>query len=448
MPRPARLAPLAVSILLVTSACGVVQPTRFPASLVAVARIPSRHVLPNGVRVIFQEHRASDVAAVQLWVAAGGRDETASELGLAHYLEHMLFKGTPTRPLGTIDRAVEGVGGRINAATSLDYTYFHMLVPAHFVGIGIETLADVAVNAALEEGALEREKLVVLEEMRRARDNPRVSLLRQLHALAFEGHPYGRPVIGTSDLVRALTRETLLGFYRRHYTSSAFTLVVVGAVSQAEVLDAAARTFGRMPRAGPARLPPPAPPPGVRRVEVERPGTHAYLALGWSAPRLDSADAAAVDLLASILGETRSSRLRQALRDRHGVVNWVTSSYVALEASGLVTVFAQLDPANLERAEAQVLTEIGRLRSEGVTEAERLRAVTRHEARLHFSHETAEGRAYRLGVAETLWRLEDELAYPDRLRAVTGEQIRAAARRYLDPGRYARVAFKPPAPRP
>ena len=159
--------------------------------------------------VIIQEHRASDVVALQLWVRAGGRDEAAAELGLAHYLEHMLFKGTATRPPGFIERDVEGVGGRINAGTSWDYTFYHTVLPARQAVAGIEMLADVGVNASLEAELLEAEKQVVLEEMRLNEDSPRRFLVRQLFASAYEGHPYGRPVIGRPELITALSRDTL-----------------------------------------------------------------------------------------------------------------------------------------------------------------------------------------------------------------------------------------------
>src|SRR5712692_10572334 len=126
----ARFAPFVIAMLTAVG-CAIV-PARPPAS--PGLPTPVRHVLPNGVRVIVQDHRASDVTALQLWVRAGGRDESASELGLAHYLEHMLFKGTTSRPTGFIDRDVEGVGGRMNAGTSLDYTYYHMVLPATRTG--------------------------------------------------------------------------------------------------------------------------------------------------------------------------------------------------------------------------------------------------------------------------------------------------------------------------
>jgi zinc protease len=406
---------------------------------------PQRHVLPNGVRVIVEEHRLSDVAAIQLWVAGGGRDEASSELGLAHYLEHMLFKGTATRPGRAIDREVEGSGGRMNAGTSLDYTYYHMVLPASRAAVAVELLADIAVNATLDEGLLEAEKRVVLEEMRLGQDSPTRFLSRKTWEAAFEDHPYGRPVIGTEPLIRNLTREQLVRFYRRLYVPENFTLVVVGPVDPGQIRDVAARTFGRLPRSGTPRLPVPPPAPlRPQAVQWPRPGSHAYLALAWHAPRLDHADTPAVDLLVAVLGQHRSSRLPRTLRERLGLVQSVSAAYAALEAAGLVTVTAQLDPANLAAVEREVLAELRRLQREGISAAERERALTAAEAHREFLAETAEGRARLLGHAETVWRLEDEARYLDRLRAVTDEQIKAAARRYLDPERYVKVTLVPP----
>lgn len=436
---------IVLALLIVgVSGCGVSK----PAPSAARTASPDRYVLPNGVRVVIQEHQASEVVALQLWVKAGGRDETAPELGLAHYLEHMLFKGTASRPSGFIDREVEGVGGRMNAGTSLDYTYYHMLVPAHRALVGVETLADIAVNASLDAQALESEKRVVLEEMRFGEDSPSRFLSRQLYATAFPDHPYGRPVIGQPEIIQRLTRDQLLGFYRRHYVPEAFTLVVVGAVRRDEVLAAATQTLGRLPRTPSSHLPPPPPPAGREaHVEFSRPISQTYLALGWPGPKIDHADTPAVDLVVSILGQTRGSRLTQALRERLGLVNSISSGYSALEGAGLVSVTAQLDRANLDRAEEAVLAEVQRLRADGVTEAERRRAVTVAEARRAFLVETVEGRAWAFGQAETIWRLEEEIAYIHRIRSVTLEQLRGAARRYLDPKHYARVVLVPQASR-
>ena len=433
---------LVLILLVVTWGCSASRTVQRPTSR---GGAPTRHVLANGIPVVIQEHRGSDVVALQLWVRAGARDETASELGLAHYLEHMLFRGTTSRPRGFIERDVEGVGGRMNAGTSWDYTFYYVTLPARRLVPGLEMLADIAVNATLDADVLEKEKDVVLEEMRLSEDAPRRRLGRELYTQLFQGHPYGRQIIGTPELVRGLTRDTLASFYRRQYTPEAFAVVVVGAVDPSQVLATAAATFGRLPRGGVARLPVAAPPPfRPQRQDLTHPGAHAHLGLAWPATRLDHADTPALDLLAWILGRSRSSRLVQGVRERDGLVVSVSASVTALEGAGGVIVLAELPPSNLARAETQILSEIRRIRDTGVTDAELRRAITAAEAEHEFETETAEGRATALGRAETIWTIEDELAYVSRVRSVTVAQVRAAARRYLDPDRYTRLALLPP----
>jgi zinc protease len=285
---------------------------------------------------------------------------------------------------------------------------------------------------------------VVIEEMRLNEDTPQQYLARQLYGMVFDGHPYGRPVLGTPEIIQKLTRSTLLAFYRRHYVPESFTLVVVGPVEKAAILAAAERTLGRLPRSGLQRLPQSIP-PGLtpKRNETQRPVTIAYLGMAWLGPKIDHADTPAVELLASILGQSRSSRLHQSLRERKGLVNSIGSNYTELEAGGVITVTARLESANLARAEAETLNEIRRVRDQGVTDDELRRAITRAEAEHAFRSETADGRARMFGHAETVWRLSEELAYIDRLRSVTADQVRVAARRYLDLERYGRLAFVP-----
>jgi zinc protease len=461
MSLPVRIGVMLLLVMTVSGGCIASRPSSRP---VGGPPSPVRHVLPNGIPVIIQEHRASDVVAVQLWVRAGGRDEAASELGLAHYLEHMLFKGTATRPPGFVEREVEGVGGRINASYNCVDRHLaqyknkaaivyvpepehepHQAITYQELYVRVNEMADVGVNASLEASLLEAEKQVVLEEMRLNDDSPRRFLVRQLFAAAYDGHPYGRPVIGRAELITALTRETLVSFYRRHYVPEMFTLVVVGAVDPHEVLRVARATLGTLPRSGAGRLPPP-PAAALHpvRQETVRPGAQAQLGLAWQAPRLDHADTPALDLLMSILGRTKASRLVASLRERQGLVSSINSSLSAMEGAGLVMITAQLEVAQLPRAEAEILGELRRVRDGGVTSTELKRAITAAEVDHEFSTETAEGRARSYGQAETIWRLEEELVYVDRIRSVTAAQIQAVARRYLDPERYVRIALVPP----
>jgi zinc protease len=425
-------------------------PTAAPAGRATTGvPAPRRELLPNGLVLITQEHRAADVVAMQLWVRVGGRDETTSELGLSHYLEHMLFKGTPTRPPGSIDTLIEGEGGNSNAFTSYDYTHYDVVVPSRGLRTGIELLADMGVNASFPPAEINAEKAVVHEEMRLVQDDPDKAISRRLNELAYSPHPYGRNILGTPEGIAALTREPLQRYYAKYYVPSNMALVVVGAVSHADVRAAVDGAFGKLaagkvPRVnvGPAPML-----TGGRRLDVPRPEQQAMLTMGWRAPGGNDPDTYAVDLLTYILGDSPSSRLNQTVRERERLVFAIESNYVPSQLAGLVSVTARMEAANLERAEASIREVIRRVRDEGVTEAERERALITAESHYAFDIETAEGLARAYGQGETVTSLADEVRYLDRLRGVTRADIQAMARKYLRED-YARVRFVPEAGKP
>jgi zinc protease len=401
------------------------------------------------VRVILQQHRASDIVAIHLWAEVGGRDEAPSERGFSHFAEHMLFKGTGALGVGFVDREVEAVGGRTNAGTSWDYTFYYLLLPTSRVERGIAVLAGMAFDAAFEPAEIDREREVVFEEIRLGQDNQRRFLNRRLFELAFRDHPYGLPVLGNPAALRDASRESLRGYYRQHYVPRKLTVVVVGAIDTAAVLRAVTRAFGAEPARAGARpaIGPPAPLDGTERLAIERPEREAALGLAWRAPALGEADMYAADITAHILGGARSSRLTQALREREGLVSSIQSGYTALQGAGLITVTAELAAGAIDRAEQAALAEIERLAEQGVSARELRRAITAAEAQHVFATETAEGRAYGYGSAEALWSLDGELRFLERIRAVTAADVQAVARRYLR-GAHARLALVPRGTRP
>ncbi len=408
---------------------------------------PIRTVMRNGMRLIVQEHRAADIAAVYLFVGVGTRNETADQLGYAHFQEHMLFKGTDTVGPGYIDRVVEGVGGKSNAVTSFDYTTFYLVLPSEATATGIQLLSDMAFRSTFAPEEVAREREVIFEEARIEQDNPRSAIVRQLYALVFAGHPYGRPVLGTRETMMAATGDRLKAFNHRYYTPENMTLVVAGPVDPRAVRAMAERSFGRPnnPSFKPTPVPVPRPIGGVVQRQVERPEQQAHLAMGWQAPKSDDPAGDAVDLLATILAGTESSRLARRLRDDERLVSSITMSYSALVGGGIVSLRADLEAKDLQRVEQVVLEEIARIQESGPTEEERQLAVTKFESQHAFDTETSEGLAYAYGLAETTWNLQAELHYVERLRKITREQIRDAARRYLSRGDYARLAFVPKA---
>lgn len=422
-----------------------------PAAAAAEAELPApvRSVLRNGMRLIVQEHRAADIVAIYLFVGVGTRHETADQLGYAHFQEHMLFKGTDKFGPGYVDRVVEGVGGRSNAVTSFDYTTFYLILPTEATATGVQLLADMAFRSTFAPEEITREREVIFEEARIEQDNPRTAIVRQLYGMVFAGHPYGRPVLGTRETMLAATQDKLRAFNRRYYTPENMTLVVAGPVDVAAVRAMVDRSFGQMSKTGYRPTPPPPPRPlggGARRT-TERPEQQAHLALGWQAPRSDDANGDAVDLLTTILAGTESSRLARRLRDEERLVSSVTMSYAALVGGGIASLRADLEAKDLERVEKIVLEEIAKIQESGPTEEERRLAVTKFESEHAFDTETSEGLANAYGLAETTWNLEAELRYVERLRRITREQIRDAARRYLSRTDYARLAFVPKPPR-
>src|SRR5437879_5370485 len=233
---------------------------------------PLRTVLRNGMRLTVQEPRAADIVAVYLFVGVGTRHETADQLGYAHFQEHMLFKGTDKFGPGYVDRVVEGVGGRDNAFTSFDYTTFQITVPSEATRTAIELLDDMAFRSTFEPKEITAEREVIFEEARIELANPKTAIIRQLYGLVFADHPYGRPVLGTTETMNAATQEKLKAFNHQYYTPENMALVVVGPVEVKALRAMVDRTFGRERRTGYAPPTPPSlrPLTGIVNRTVER----------------------------------------------------------------------------------------------------------------------------------------------------------------------------------
>ncbi|HXJ77505.1 MAG TPA: pitrilysin family protein [Candidatus Methylomirabilis sp.] len=437
--------------LLVMSGCA--RPASTPEMASAAPRAaasgelsaPVSQVLPNGLRLIVQDHRAGNIVAIYLWIGVGVRYDKPDELGYSHFMEHMLFKGTDKWGPGYIDRSVEGVGGRSNAVTSFDYTTFYLLLPASALDMGVQILSDMAFRSSFVPAEIAREREVILEESRIEQDNPKTASIRQVYHLVFGSNPYGRPVLGTPATLNAATHDRLVAYYKHYYVPENMALVVVGPVEVSAVRAVVDRTFGQMPNTGLKPTPAPVPVPLTETVKqtVERPEQQAVLAMGWDAPRSDDPSGDAVDLLTTILAGTESSRLAKRLRDQEQLVSSITMNYAALMGGGIATLRADLEAKDLEKTEKIILEEIAKIQETGPTEEERQLAVTKFESQHAFDTETSEGLAYAYGIAEMTWTLQAELDYVERLRKITTDQIRDAARRYLSRTAYARLAFVP-----
>ncbi|TLN23091.1 insulinase family protein, partial [bacterium] len=245
---------------------------------------PTVKKLSNGLEIIFLRYSSAPAIALDLWVRSGSTCETANEAGLAHVVEHMLFKGTKTRGPGEIAAQIENLGGEINAYTSFDHTVYTALVASRYAKAGLEVLADALFNSVFDENELFMEKKVVLEEIRRARDLPQHCLSRNLFKSAYGTHPYGLPVIGNEESVMGFASKDCKNFVKKWYRPSNMTLVAVGDISEEKFFSLAGQIFGSKPPAPPPRkpkIPAKAPRQGFRGFVEQKPVGEIYFDLAF-----------------------------------------------------------------------------------------------------------------------------------------------------------------------
>lgn len=393
------------------------------------------HRLDCGLTLLLCELHVAPVVEVQIWAGVGSADERPGELGLAHFYEHMLFKGTARRGVGEVAGEIEGAGGRINAYTSHDVTVYHATLPSRELATGIDVLADMVRFPAFAPEEIAREIEVVLEEIRRANDSPSSVLADAIFAEAYRVHPYRSPILGPPESVAAFERERVLAFFRRWYAADNLTVVLAGDVRAAEALDLVRAAFDGAKPAGARRARPAEPPQeGLRHVLLHRPFERASLELVWPAVGFAHADAPFLDLLAYVLGGGESSRLVQNVKEHAGLADRIdASAYTPLDA-GLFAASLETSAENAERALEAVAREIERVRRGPVTADELERARVNFLASEHFERESVSGLARKIGSFALLAGDPfGEERYLDAIRRAAPDDLLRVARTYLTP---------------
>jgi len=429
---------LLVGCLLAPQSGTAAPAARPPARLV-------RTVLDNGLVVVAEERTAADIVALHAWVRVGSKDEDDETNGAAHFLEHMLFKGTGRRKPGEMERQIEGLGGVLNAATSVDWTYYYVVAAGRHFDQILDLQADAVMNSAIDAGEMDRERRVVIEEINRRDNSPTTRAFELLRTVAFTVHPYRRSVLGPRAGIERMPRETLLRFYQTHYVPGNTTVVVVGNIRATEAVEKVRRVYAGFRRPTPVRPGRPSEPPiaGVRRAAAEQDVRVTYLALGFPAPSVRDRDVPAADVLLYVLGRGLGSRLRLQIIERARLAQSVSLSYSSTEDPYLFTVFAVTEPAQADRAEAAILAELAAVREQGITEAELVRAKNLLEGEHIYETHTTRGRAFNLGFAATVVDLEFSEKYLERVRQVTREDVQRIAGRIFDPQNYAAATIQP-----
>ena len=402
---------------------------------------PESFTLANGLQVVVITNRRVPVVSHMLWYKAGSYDCPPTKSGIAHFLEHLMFKGTPTVAPGEFSKIVARNGGRDNAFTSYDYTVFFQNVARDRLELVMTMEADRMVNIRLTDALVYPERDVVMEERRQRTDDvPGDKLSEQLEATQFVNHPYGTPVIGWEHEIKGLTREDAEAFYRAWYAPNNAILVVSGDIDAAELKPLAEKTYGQVPaRAVPARLRFEVPTlTAERRViqrdpEIREPSVvRAVLAPSYTSGAGEQTYP--LEVLAEIMSGGPTGRLNRALvvEQRVAVGAALTYSPTMRGPATLEVSATPVPGGDIDKTEAALTAEIARLLKDGVGDDEVATAKKRMLAASAYARDSLQGPAYALGMALATGRsIDDVESWPDRIAAVTKEQVNAAARAVL-----------------
>jgi zinc protease len=416
--------------------------------------------LKNGLKLIVQEDHRAPVVVSQVWYRAGSLDEVNGKTGVAHVLEHMMFKGTPSVPAGQFSRQVAAAGGKENAFTSKDYTCYFQQLEKSRLPLSFRLEADRMANLQITDAEFAKEIEVVKEERRwRTEDKPQSRVSEQFDSSVFRAHPYGRPVVGFMNDLDNMTAADAREWYNTWYTPNNVTVVVVGDVKAAEVLKLAEETFGKLAaRPLPARKPQVEPVQlGARRAIVKAPAKLPYFTMGFHAPAMKNGPAYseqdwepyALEVLSSVLSGNGSSRLNQKLVREQAIALDIDSGYDGTNRGQASTFEIAASPSEgvaLEDLQTAIWAVVDEVKNKGVTAAELHRVKAAVIAADVYKRDSMFYQAMQIGQLETmaypLSLLEKNAA---RIEAVTSEQVQAVAKKYLVPDQLTLVTLDPQA---
>ncbi|MEW6725373.1 MAG: pitrilysin family protein [Bacillota bacterium] len=389
--------------------------------------------LANGVRILTEEIPYVRSAAVGIWVDVGSRDENERLNGASHFIEHMMFKGTGKRTAKDIAEALDAVGGQLNAFTTKEYTcYYARILDEHF-GLAVDVLTDMLFNSSFREEDVEREKNVIVEEIKMYEDAPDELVHDVFASTLWMGHVLGRPVIGNAGVVKDMCREDLLAFYRDHYLDGGMVIAAAGNIRHEDVVEQLQGTFGNLPAAARVRrldTPTPCPTVNFKAKDTEQ----VHLVLGTQGLPFGDERIYQIQVLNTVLGGGISSRLFQQIREDRGLVYNIYSYHSSYHDTGVFCIYCALSGHNVNTVLELVMAEIDKLRREPVDRDELKRAKDQIKGNFLLNLESVNTRLTRLGKSELYL---GKIVPPDevvrKVEAVTAEQVQDLARKLLRP---------------
>ena len=406
----------------------------------------TRSDLPSGMTVLTRERPYADVTAISISVRGGSRHESDETVGAAHFMEHMFFQGTPTRPsVDAVFGPVSARGGWMNAYTSFENINFQAVVKNADFDLALDTLSDMLVNSLFAEEKIDKERQVVLEELIRGKNDPRRYAAELFYKHVWQGHPAQNLPIGSRETLNNSDRRVLAQFRDEHFRASNMVTAVVGNQRHDDVVARIAAAFESMPNGARPEYPvAPFPPTASRRLEETIAGSQAHIVLGMPAPGANHPDTYPLDIMSSIVGEV-GRRLVGEIRDKRGLASGVGTSYQTLSDVGSWLAMVGTSPGNIDEVIALMLQEIRRIRDERVSDEDLANAKSYIEGRAVLGLQTSMSFAQYLADREAIG-VEPPLAeYLRRVSAVTADDVARVANAYLDPESYTLVVLRPSA---
>ncbi len=355
--------------------------------------------LSNGVRIVTEEIEHVRSVAVGLWVGAGSRDEEEGYEGISHFIEHMLFKGTENRTARELAESLESVGGQLNAFTTKEYTCFYAKVLDEDMDLAIDVLSDMFFNSLFDERELEKEKNVVIEEIKMYEDSPDELIHDLFSEYVWNDHPLGKPILGTEESIKTLSREKIIHYLGRHYSPDNMVIAVAGKIKHDEVIKKLQPLFQEFKRGG-RRVLEGTPNPSSQTKALAKDTEQMHLILGVPGLAQEDPDIYALNIVNNILGGGLSSRLFQEIREQRGLAYSVYSYHSTYVDTGLLAIYAGTSPQNTEEVVECTLKQVLHLIQNGITQQELERMKAQIKGSLYLGLESVSSRMSRLGKGE------------------------------------------------
>lgn len=389
--------------------------------------------LDNGQTVVVQEVKNNPIVTIDTWIKTGSIDEEDSNNGVAHFLEHLFFKGTKTHEPGEFDKILETKGAITNAATSKDFTHYYITIPSKDFDLAMDLHGDMILHPLIPRKEMEKERKVVLEEISKDLNSPTKIMQDNLNSMLYTTHPYKKKVIGRSDVIETITRDQVLSFYNKNYSPSNMVTVIIGDVDANHAIEKTKEAFNTEYKKQTKTIYTKEAPLTKQQKKVEYLDTESgYMVIGFRGTPIDDKDSYALDVLATILGDGRSSVLNQVLKEKKRIAFSVDAGNSTFRDDGIFYISANYEPTKCKIVQDTIFNEIEKIQKNGVTDDQLKLAKNIIERSTYYSRESITNIATEIGYTMALTNdIKFYDTYLDNIKNVSKEDVKKVAEKYL-----------------